>query len=327
MIYIEKIKNKILNGYLINKDEAVSLSQDADKEALYLAANEIRMHFCGNVMELCSITNAKSGNCPQDCKWCSQSVHHNTDIEVYKIIDKKKAVAQATYNYKKGVNRMSLVASGRRATTKDLERLVDIYKDIQENTKLKLCASLGLLDAKQLQVLKDNGVQTYHCNLETSRSFFPTVCTTHTYDEKINTIKQAQSIGLDICSGGIVGMGETMEDRIDMALVLQELGVMSIPINMLSIVEGTALKNPVPLSEEEMLTTFALVRFINPKASVRFAAGRVLISRYQDKALKAGINSAIVGDLLTTIGTSVDEDKVIFKKAGFELINNEGIRL
>lgn len=327
MNIIEDIKQKVLNGYLINKEEAIALSKVDNKEALYKAADDIRAHFCGNVFELCSITNAKSGNCPQDCKWCSQSINHHTDIDVYKVIDKQKARAQAKYNANKGVNRMSLVTSGRRATTEDLKRMVDLYEDIQEHTDLKLCASMGLLDAKQLSVLKDNGVETYHCNLESSRNFFPTVCTTHTYDEKINTIRQAQSIGMDICSGGIVGMGETMEDRIDMALVLQELGVMSIPVNMLSTVEGTALTPPEPLSEEELLTTFALFRFLNPKASVRFAAGRILIKQYQQKALKCGINSAIVGDLLTTIGTSVDEDKVIFKNAGFDLVNNEGINI
>lgn len=326
MNFITNIKIKILNDYLINKDEAMLLAQVEDKTALYSAANEIRIHFCGNVMELCSITNAKSGNCPQDCKWCSQSIHHNTDIETYRIIDKKKARAQAMYNDSKGVNRMSLVTSGRKASNRDLEKLVDIYKDIHNHTKLKLCASMGLLNLQQLQILKDNGVQTYHCNLETSRRFFPSVCTTHSYDEKINTIKHAQSIGMRICSGGIIGIGDNMEDRIDMALELQELGVISIPINMLNFVAGVALKKPTPLSETEVLKSFAIMRFINPKANIRFAAGRVLISHYQEKALAAGVNSAIVGDLLTTIGTSVDEDKIIFKNAGFELVNNENVR-
>lgn len=323
MQLIEDIKNKILSDALINKDEAMQLAAVEDKNALYEAANEIRKHFCGNVMELCSITNAKSGNCPQDCSWCSQSIKHNTNIEVYKIIDKDKARAQAIDNDSKGVNRMSLVASGRKANPTDLMRFVDIYKDIQSHTKLKLCASMGLLNANQLQVLKDNGVETYHCNLETSRKFFPSVCTTHTYDDKINTIKQAQNVGMKICSGGVIGMGEDMEDRIEMALELQRLGVLSIPINMLYYVDGVALKKPEPLSETEVLTTFALMRFINPKANVRFAAGRVLISHYQEKALKAGVNSAIVGDMLTTIGTSVDEDKIIFNNAGFELVSNE----
>lgn len=324
MIEIQTIKHKIFGGHLINKEEALELLSIDDKQLLYDLADEIRAHFCGNVMELCSITNAKSGNCPQDCKWCSQSIYHETDIDIYQVIEKQKARAHAVYNDNKGVNRMSLVTSGRRATTKDLERMVDLYQDIQEHTKLKLCASMGLLDKEQLELLQENGVSTYHCNLETSRRFFPSVCTTHTYDDKINTIRHAQRIGMDICSGGIIGMGESMEDRIDMALTLQELGIKSIPINLLSTVEGTALEPQQPLSEQEILTTFAMVRITNPEASVRFAAGRILISKFQHKALKAGVNSAIVGDLLTTIGTSVEEDKDIFKAAGYELINNEG---
>ncbi len=321
---IQTLKEKVLDGYLINKDEALALVNHPDKEVLYKSADEIRAHFCGNVIELCSITNAKSGNCPQDCKWCSQSMHHDTGIDVYQVIEKKKAVDQAVNHDLQGVNRLSLVTSGRRATTQDLIRMEKLYAGIREKTNLSLCASMGLLDKEQLQQLKNMGVHTYHCNLETSRRFFPTVCTTHTYDEKINTIRQAQSVGLDICSGGIIGMGENMEDRIDMALTLQGLGIYSIPVNMLTNVEGTKLETAEQLSEEDVLTTFAIVRWINPKASVRFAAGRVLIQAFQEKALRAGVNSAIVGDLLTTIGTSVEEDKVIFKNAGYELVDNHG---
>ncbi len=320
---INKLKEKILSGELINFEEAKLLSRSVDKEQLYKAADDIRLHFCGNKMELCSITNAKSGNCPQDCKWCSQSIHNDSEIEVYAMIDKGKAVQQAKYNADKGVNRMSLVTAGRKANRGQLNNLIEIYKAIQENTGLNLCASMGLLTKDQLKKLKDNGVSTYHCNLESSPSYFPKVCTTHTMSEKIQTIRWAQEVGLDICSGGIIGMGETMHDRIEMAFILQEMEIKSIPVNMLSPVAGTPLGYHKPLTEEEVLTTFAIFRFINPRASIRFAAGRILIKEFQHKALRAGVNSAIVGDLLTTIGTSVDEDKVIFKDAGFEFISND----
>lgn len=320
---INKLKEKVISGELINIEEAKLLVRSVDKEQLYKAADDIRLHFCGNKMELCSITNAKSGNCPQDCKWCSQSIHNDSEIEVYAMIDKSKAVEQATYNAAKGVNRMSLVTAGRKANQGQLNKLIDIYHGIQQHTGLKLCASMGLLTRDELQKLKDNGVTTYHCNLESSPSYFPKVCTTHTMDEKIQTIKWAQEVGLDICSGGIIGMGESMTDRLEMAFILQKLKIYSIPVNLLSPIAGTPLGYKKPLTEEEVMTTFAIFRFINPKASIRFAAGRILIREYQHKALRAGVNSAIVGDLLTTIGTSVDEDKVIFKDAGFEFISND----
>lgn len=320
---INKLKEKVISGELINIEEAKLLVRSVDKEQLYKAADDIRLHFCGNKMELCSITNAKSGNCPQDCKWCSQSIHNDSEIEVYAMIDKSKAVEQATYNAAKGVNRMSLVTAGRKANQGQLNKLIDIYHGIQQHTGLKLCASMGLLTRDELQKLKDNGVTTYHCNLESSPSYFPKVCTTHTMDEKIQTIKWAQEVGLDICSGGIIGMGESMTDRLEMAFILQKLKIYSIPVNLLSPIAGTPLGYKKPLIEEEVMTTFAIFRFINPKASIRFAAGRILIREYQHKALRAGVNSAIVGDLLTTIGTSVDEDKVIFKDAGFEFISND----
>lgn len=323
MIDIHVLKDKILDGYLMGKSEALALAQTHEKEALYHAADEVRAHFCGNTFELCAITNAKSGNCPQDCKWCSQSVHHNTDIEKYKQVDEDTALEQALYNDRKKVNRLSLVSSGRRATTKELKHLTALFRKLRQQTQLHLCASLGLLDINQMQQLKESGVSTYHCNLETSAAFFPKVCTTHTYEDKTRTIRAAQQVGLSICSGGIIGMGESMEDRIDLALTLQQLKVMSIPVNLLTAVEGTALAPQVPLSEEEVGTTFALFRLINPRAHIRFAAGRILMQSYQQKVLKAGVNAAIVGDLLTTIGTSIDEDKTIFSQAGYELVSND----
>jgi len=322
MQIITKIKDKVCKGYKINQKEAVQLSELHDKEQLYKAANKIRIYFCGNSMDLCSITNAKSGKCTEDCKWCSQSKYHNTGIDEYEIIDKKEALLQATANAAKGVDRYSLVTSGRKISNRTLDNLIAIYSEIKQTSNIKLCASMGLLSKDQLKKLKETGIGHYHCNLETAPSFFHNLCSTHTIEEKIQTIKWAQEIGLDVCSGGIIGMGESMEQRIELALVLRELNIYSIPINILNPIEGTGLEHATPLSEEEILTTIALFRFINPKANLRFAGGRMLIKSFQDKALHAGINASLVGDLLTTIGLSVAEDKEDFAKAGFTFNNN-----
>lgn len=320
MIDINELKNKILNGYKISYNEAVELIRVPNKEELYTAADEIRQHFCGNEMDLCSITNAKSGKCPQNCKWCSQSSFHKTEIEEYEIVDSKEAVQEAITNASKGVKRHSLVTSGRRVYDKTLDQLIPIYKEIKEKSNISLCASMGLINEHQLQRLKDEvNIEHYHCNLETAPSFFEKVCTTHTIDEKINTIKKAKKLGIKICSGGIIGMGETEEQRVELAVALRDLEVQSIPINILTPVQGTPLENAAPPSEEEVLTCIAIFRFVNPKANLRFAGGRLQIKKFQDKALRSGISAALTGDYLTTTGSNVEEDIIDFKKAGFTI--------
>ncbi len=320
MIDINELKNKILDGYKISYNEAVELTKAPNKEDLYNAANEIRKHFCGSTMDLCSITNAKSGKCPQNCKWCSQSSFHKTNIEEYEIVDGEAAVKEAIENAAKGVKRHSLVTSGRRVYDKTLDKLIPIYKEIKEKSDISLCASMGLINEHQLQRLKDEvGIEHYHCNLETAPSFFKEVCTTHTIEEKINTIRKAKKLGIKICSGGIIGMGESEEQRVELAVTLRDLDVQSIPINLLTPVEGTALENAKPLTEEEVLTCIAVFRFVNPNANIRFAGGRMQIKHFQDKALRSGISAALTGDYLTTSGSNVEQDIIDFKKAGFTI--------
>ena len=317
---ITALKDKVLAGYKLSYEEGVELTKVEDKEALYQAADEIREKMCGNRIDLCSITNAKSGKCPQNCKWCSQSAFYKTEIEEYEIVDRKAAVNEALENAKKGVSRHSLVTSGRRIYDKTLDNLIPIYKEIKEKSDISLCASMGLIDEYQLKRLRDEvGIEHYHCNLETAPSFFPNVCTSHSIEEKINTIKNAQKLGMKVCSGGIIGMGEEMYHRVELACALRDLNVQSIPINILTAVEGTPLENAEPLEEEEILTTIAVFRFINPKANLRFAGGRIQIKHFQDKALRAGISAALTGDYLTTSGSNINEDIVDFKKAGFTI--------
>ncbi|MBN2165938.1 MAG: biotin synthase BioB [Marinilabiliaceae bacterium] len=316
---IEVLKQKVLDGYLINNDEAKALSVTKEKDAIYIAADEIRKFYMGNKIDLCSIMNAQSGRCTEDCKWCSQSKYFKTGVEEYDLVSKDKGLKLAIENWSKGVNRFSLVTSGRALSHSKVLEACDIFKEIRNNSDIHMCASMGLLRTPDLIALKKAGIEHYHCNVETAPSYFNNVCTTHTIDEKLRTIREAKSVGLKICSGGIIGMGETIEQRIEMAITLREIGVDSIPINILNPIEGTALQGRVRLTDEEILTTIALFRFINPKAHIRFAGGRNLIMHIQDKALKAGISAALVGDYLTTIGTKIDDDKELFTKVGFEV--------
>lgn len=317
---IDELKKMVIDGYRITMDDATELAGFSGNERLYDAADEIRSHFCSDRFELCSIINAKSGGCSEDCKWCSQSMHHSSEIALYDSIDTDEAVRQALYNESKGVRRISLVTSGRGLSSSELDVMTGICRSIKKSSGIRLCASMGLIDAEGFLWLKNAGVERYHCNLETSRSFFASLCTTHTYDDKIRAIREARSTGLDICSGGIIGMGETMIQRIEMALELKGLGVLSIPLNILSPIKGTALEKMRPLDTGEILTAIALFRFINPSAYIRFAGGRGFIKPRQERALHAGINASIVGDMLTTCGSSsIDEDRFSFSAAGYIL--------
>ena len=313
----------MLGNGTITEEEALWLLTEADREVLYAAANDIRLHFKGDKMEMCSILNAKSGKCTQDCKWCSQSMFHKTNVEEYELVDLRVAEQQAKENAEKGVHKFSLVTSGRAISNKNLDQLCGVYKNIQKSTPIHLCASMGLLNRSQLEKLKDAGVKHYHCNIETAPSFFPELVTSHTMEEKIRTIKYAQELGMGVCSGGIIGMGETAVQRIEMAFTLKDLGIESIPINILMQVEGAELSVDKPIGDEEILTTFALFRFINPTANIRLAGGRSLIAHIQDKALASGVSAALVGDYLTTIGTNIEQDKAIFKSAGFSLADHK----
>lgn len=317
---IQSLKEKVLNGYQLSYEEGVELTNVPNKEELYQAADEIRKHFCGNKMDLCSITNAKSGRCSEDCKWCSQSSHYKTNIDEYEIVDKEEAVRIAVEGAQKGVKRHGLVTSGKRVSDKTIDQLIPIYKEITSKSKLSVCASLGLVSQAQLQRLKDEvGIEHYHCNIESAPSYFPNLCTTHTIEEKKQTIAYAKNVGLKICSGGIIGMGESMGQRVEMAVALRDLDVQSIPVNILSPVKGTPLEDTKLLSEEDILTTIAIFRFINPKANIRFAGGRLQIKHFQDKALHAGINAALTGDYLTTVGSNTEEDVRDFRNSGFEI--------
>ncbi len=320
---IAKYLNKVLEGDQLSFDEAVELVNHPDKEALYEGANQIREKFTGNYLEMCTIANAKSGKCSEDCKFCSQSSHHQSKVEEYDLINHAEALELAKENASFGVDKFSLVTSGRTVSHRTLDNLSKTFKKIKQETNLEICASMGFIDKEKAEKLISFGVKNYHCNIETSRSHFKNICTTHTYDEKINTIKIAVEAGLKVCSGVIIGMGETMKQRVEMAVELRELGIKSIPINILNPIEGTPMSGMQKLTIPEILTTVAIFRFINPDANIRFAGGRNQLGDHENKALKAGINAALVGNYLTTVGTNIAQDIVNFTKEGFKLRPHE----
>ncbi|GHU99938.1 hypothetical protein FACS1894159_04780 [Bacteroidia bacterium] len=318
---IRTLKERILSGgQPIAFDEALQLSATDRREELYAAADQIRKHFCRTEFDTCSIVNARSGRCSEDCKWCAQSAFHRTGIETYSMKAADEIVAMARTNADKGVRRFCMVTSGRRVDRAQMEEFCKAYRQVREQTGLKLCASMGLVGREEMQMLKDAGVTRYECNLETAPSFFSSLCSTHTVEEKKRTLTMAKEMGMELCSGGIIGMGEGMEHRIELAMELRALGVKSTPINVLNPVKGTPLQDVPPLSDEEILTTIAVFRFILPDSFLRFAGGRVNMSlELQRRALGAGLNASIVGGLLTTAGTDIDRDYSLFRSAGYSL--------
>ncbi|WP_244835186.1 biotin synthase BioB [Clostridium sp. BJN0001] len=316
MSKIDDFKEKVLKGIFLNKEEILSL-QNEDLNILTAKANEIRKQLCGNKFNLCTIINGKSGRCSENCKYCAQSIHFDTHIKEYDMLDSETVVNSAVSNFNKGVHKFSIVTSGRKLTKEEIDKVCFIFKEIHKRCPIELCASHGLLEYEDFKKLKESGVIRYHNNLETSRKYFKNICTTHTYDEKIQTIKDAKRAGLEVCSGGIIGMGESMEDRIDMAFTLRKLNVDSIPINILNPIKGTPLENEKRLSYDEILRTIALFRFTVPSAEIRLAGGRALLNDKGFSAIKSGINAAISGDMLTTSGISTEDDIKIVKELGF----------
>lgn len=313
---LKKLADDIINGKRLTREDDLSFFIDCELDALLEGADKIREYFCGDKVDLCTIINGRSGRCGEDCKYCAQSAHNHTNCEVYDFLPKEKILAEALANEKEGVDRFAIVTAGRSLSGEDFEKAIDAYETMHKECKLDLCASLGFLTKEQFHRLHEAGVTSYHDNIETSRRNFPNICTTHTYDEKIATIKAAQEEGFCVCSGGIIGMGETWEDRLDMAVSLAELGIMSIPINALMPIPGTPLENLEQLSENDILRTIAFFRYINPEANVRLAAGRALITNDGEAAFSGGANATITGNMLTTSGSTIESDKKLLSGMG-----------
>lgn len=312
----KKIAEKIIGGERLTREDDFEIFLTTPLEELQAGAHLIQKNFCGNHIDLCTIINGKSGRCGENCKYCAQSAYHKTGIDEYDFLPAEEILAVAKLNEKFGVNRFSIVTSGRALSGKDFDKAIVAYELMRDNLKIDLCASHGILTAEQFKRLRVAGVTSYHHNIETSRRFFPQICTTHTYDDRINTIKLAQAENFCVCSGGIIGMGETWQDRIDMAIELAELKIESIPINALMAVKGTALENMPSLSAEEILHTIAIFRYINPTANIRLAAGRKLLPDSGASAFLNGASASITGNMLTTSGTTIKDDMELLAKLG-----------
>ena len=315
---LQQLTEKVLSGEPITKVEAMCLYQQPLDE-LCKSADAIRRHFCGNRFDICTIINGKSGRCSENCRFCAQSAHNHTGAAQYPLLPEEEIIAQAKRNQERGVLRYSIVTSGKRLSDGEVEQMCWVVQEIKRTVGISVCVSFGLLDKRQFRKLKEAGVTRVHNNLETSRRNFPHICTTHTFDDKVQAIHAAQAAGLSVCSGGIMGLGERAEDRIDMAIELRRLQIKSVPVNMLNPTPGTPMENNPRLTVEDMRRIVAVYRFILPDASIRLAGGRGQLPDKGRSCFTSGANAAISGDMLTTAGITTQTDMELLKGLGYEV--------
>ncbi|SHK85590.1 biotin synthase BioB [Desulforamulus aeronauticus] len=317
---LKHVEKKLHNGRLIDFEEAIELSEASlEIEELFHLADKICKKHMGNKVDLCAIINAKSGKCAENCKYCAQSGHYNTGIPSYPLLDIQDVLVSAKENEKEGVHRFSIVTSGGNLSEDDFEKVLQMIVSLRSETNLRLCASLGSLSVNQALRLKEAGLSMYHHNIETCREYYANICDSHTYDDRIHTIKNAIMAGLTVCCGGIIGMGEGMKQRIKMAFELRELGIISIPINILNPIKGTPLEYAEKIEPLEIVKTISLFRLIIPYAFIRYAGGRNALGELQRKGFMAGINGVMVGNYLTTVGNTVSDDVEMIREIGLEV--------
>lgn len=321
--FIEALKQKVLQGGEINFQEALQLieiEEASDLEALLGAAREITFHFNSEEPGLCSLINAKSYLCGEDCGFCAQSVRFDTRVNRYQLMPPDDVVKVAKEFEKKGTKNFCIVTSGGELSDKEFEDILEVYRRLKAETSLNLDGSLGFLTPARVARLKEVGVRRFNSNLQSSREFYPRIVTTHTYDKRLETLRFLQEGDMEICSGGILGMGESREDRIKLAFELKPYAPHCLPMNILNPRPGTPLENVPQPDPLEMVKTIAVFRFIHPRANIKLAGGREvnLGTHYQEMALRGGANGVITGGYLTTPGNAVEEDIEMLKRAGFK---------
>lgn len=285
---------------------------------LFSAASEIREKFRGGKVDLCAIINAKSGSCSEDCSYCAQSSRSAADITVYPLVKEDAVLKKAREARKAGVKRFCIVTGGRRVGKRELREIASMIGKVRKLGLLP-CATLGLLDKGEFFFLKESGLERYHHNLETSEGFFPSICSTHTYKDKIETIHAARSVGLSICSGGIFGLGESSQDRVGMAFALKDLNVDSVPLNFLIPVKGTPMEGTELLDPLEALKIISLYRCILPEKEIRVCGGRrQVLGEFNSMVFMAGADSLLTGNYLTTTGMPYEDDLKLIKQYGLE---------
>ena len=319
---IQRIADKILGGGTVSKMEVFSLSDAEGPDIIDLAAvaNRIRHEFEGDGIDLCSLLNTKSGKCSEDCAYCAQSGHYETGALVYPLMEPDRIVQEAREAQQKGTKRFCLITSGRKLNEKEFEIVLDALVRIRKETELDLDCSFGSLSEEKAEALRKAGVTRYNHNLETAESHFSKICTTHTYKDRVRTVEILKDQGFSICSGGIIGLGESMRQRLELAFSLKELGIDCIPINILNPRPGTPLEHSEPIPPLEIVKTIALFRFILPKGTIKVAGGREANLRdLQSVVFLSGANGLIVGNYLTTQGRSAEDDLRMIIDAGFQL--------
>lgn len=282
---------------------------------LVARADRVRQENIGERLELCSIQNAKSGRCSEDCKFCAQSAHHSTQVEEYPLLSTEALVAAGAEAQRIGAKRFGIVTSGNRLSETELGTIAGAIERITQTLGMDVCASLGALSLSDLEQLRQAGLSRYHHNIETSRRYYREIVTTHDFEQRLETIRAAKAVGLETCSGGIIGMGETPEDRLDMALTLRDLDVDSVPINVLSPIAGTPFADLAPITAEEIVRTIAIFRIILQHRTVKLAAGRERhLGERQIDGFKAGANGMIIGGYLTIPGAALETDAALVEE-------------
>jgi biotin synthase len=311
----------------LTRDEVLAVAYRPLDElpALVALAHAVRLAYCGPEVELESLVNAKSGACPEDCAFCSQSARFATEADVYPFLDLDEVLAAARATREAGATQFCIVVAVRGPEERLMRKVIDAVEAVRSDTGLEVATSLGLLTREQAERLAAAGVRRYNHNLEACRAVFPTICTTHTYDDRVATARTAVAAGMELCSGGILGMGETLEQRVDFAFELAELGPCEVPVNLLDPRPGTPLGDRELLAPRAALQAIALFRLVLPETWIRLAGGRErVLGELQGMGLLAGANALIVGNYLTTLGRAPEDDVALLDALGMPVADGPG---
>ena len=320
---INDIVDRTLAGGSITPEEAIALSAAEGTQVydLFRAASRLKEHFVGNEVHLCSIINAKSGRCAEDCAFCAQSAHHKTDAPIYPLVREEQMLESARVAEANGSACFGIITSGTTVKGAELEQILSALRRIRQETTILPSCSLGIIDEETAGKLKQAGMDTYHHNLETAESFFPSICSTHDYQDDVNTVRAVKKAGVKVCSGGIFGLGESAAQRVEMAFTLKDLDVDSVPMNFLNPIEGTRLEGAANITAMECLKTVAIYRMILPDKRITVCGGREKNLRdLQSWIFFAGANGTMIGNYLTTLGRNVDTDLAMFSDLGLKTV-------
>ena len=316
---IDAIVRRIVAGGEITREEALRLFE-VPRAALHEAAHAVTLARTPRRFDFCGIVNARSGRCSENCKWCAQSAHWRTACESYGWIGTEACVTAALEAQRQGVGRFAVVTSGRAQTPAQIDEICAALRAMKSRTRVHLCASLGLVSEDDLRKLKAAGLERLHCNLETAPSHFDELCTTHTAAQKLDSIRAARRLGLEVCCGGIIGMGETDEQLVEFAFAVKEVAPDSIPVNVLHPIPGTPLGDSPVLGRDRILDSIAVLRLVNPSTPLRFAGGRRdMDDATAERAVYVGMSAGIAGPLLTTPGADYDDDRHLAAAAGYDV--------